>query len=140
MNTIISIIYTLFLLVCFIGILLGSFIICKKIINRIFWAQLFAIFQIESTKSKHYLKRENKVNQIRYHYILKHYDTCKYICTNMFKTMKKVFHCVKLTKPLSLKTRFPKMDQHTGGKWLIHGTKHRKDNRLQSLEVTRRIS
>ena len=26
------------------------------------------------------------------------------------------------------------MDQHTGGKWLIHGTKHRKDNQLQSRE------
>ena len=25
------------------------------------------------------------------------------------------------------------MDQHTGGKWLIHGTKHRKDNQSQSL-------
>ena len=25
------------------------------------------------------------------------------------------------------------MDQHTGGKWLIHGTKRHKDNRLQSL-------
>ena len=26
------------------------------------------------------------------------------------------------------------MDQLTGGKWLIHGTKCRKDNHLQSLE------
>ena len=26
------------------------------------------------------------------------------------------------------------MDQHTGGKWLIHGIKHRKENRVQSLE------
>ena len=24
------------------------------------------------------------------------------------------------------------MDQHTGGKWLIHGTKRRKDNQLQT--------
>ena len=28
------------------------------------------------------------------------------------------------------------MDQHTGGKWFIHGTKRRKDNQLQSLEDT----
>ena len=28
-----------------------------------------------------------------------------------------------------------KLDQHTRGKWLIHGTKHRKDNQLQSLEL-----
>ena len=33
-----------------------------------------------------------------------------------------------------------KVDQHTGGKWLIHGTKRRKDNQLQSLELPCRIS
>ena len=33
-----------------------------------------------------------------------------------------------------------KMDRHTGGKWLIHGTKHHKDNQLQSLELPYRIS
>ena len=27
------------------------------------------------------------------------------------------------------------MDQHTGGKWLIHDTKRRKNNQLQSLEL-----
>ena len=31
------------------------------------------------------------------------------------------------------------MDQHTGGKWLVHGIKHRKDNQLQSLELPCRI-
>ena len=38
------------------------------------------------------------------------------------------------------KLDFQKVDQHTGGKWLIHGTKRRKDNRLQSLELPCRIS
>ena len=38
--------------------------------------------------------------------------------------MKKYHHCVKFTYPLSFQTRIPKVDQHTGGKWLIHGTKH----------------
>ena len=28
------------------------------------------------------------------------------------------------------KLDFQKVDQHTGGKWLIHGTKRRKDNQL----------
>ena len=28
-----------------------------------------------------------------------------------------------------------KVVQHTGGQWLIHGTKHHKDNQLQSLEL-----
>ena len=32
------------------------------------------------------------------------------------------------------KLDFQKVHQHTGGKWLIHGTKHRKDNQLHSLE------
>ena len=35
---------------------------------------------------------------------------------------------------------FQKVDQHTEGKWLIHGTKRRKDSQLQSLELTCRIS
>ena len=39
-----------------------------------------------------------------------------------------------------LKIDFQKVDQLTGGKWLIHGTKRRKDNQLQSLELLCRIS
>ena len=35
---------------------------------------------------------------------------------------------------------FQKVDQYTGGKWLIQGTKRRKDNQLQSLELPCRIS
>ena len=27
---------------------------------------------------------------------------------------------------------FQKVHRHTGGKWLIHGTKHHKDNQLQT--------
>ena len=30
---------------------------------------------------------------------------------------------------------FQKVDQHTGRKWLIHDTKHHKDNQSQSLEL-----
>ena len=37
------------------------------------------------------------------------------------------------------KLDFQNVDQHTGGR-LIHGTKRRKDNQLQSLELRRRIS
>ena len=33
------------------------------------------------------------------------------------------------------KLDFQKMDQHTGGKCLIHDTKRHKDNQLQSLEL-----
>ena len=39
-----------------------------------------------------------------------------------------------------LKVDFQKVDQHAGGKWLIHDTKRRKDNQLQSLKLPCRIS
>ena len=42
------------------------------------------------------------------------------ICKIYSKIMKKYHHCVKFTYPLSFQTRIPKVDQHTGGKWLIH--------------------
>ena len=35
---------------------------------------------------------------------------------------------------------FQKMAQHTGGKWLIHGTKHHKDDQLQGMAFPCRIS
>ena len=35
---------------------------------------------------------------------------------------------------------FQKVDQHAGGKWLIHDTKRRKDNQLQSLKLPCRTS
>ena len=54
--------------------------------------------------------------------------------------MKKgILRCVKLTNLLLFKTNFQKVDQHTGGKWLIHGSKHHKDNQLQNLELPRRM-
>ena len=34
-----------------------------------------------------------------------------------------------------LKFDFQKVDQHAGGKCLIHDTKRRKDNQLQSLKL-----
>ena len=38
------------------------------------------------------------------------------------------------------KLDFQKVDQHTRDKWLILGTKRRKENQLQSLEHPCRIS
>ena len=38
------------------------------------------------------------------------------------------------------KLDFQNVDQLSGGKWSIHGTKRRKDNQLQSLELPCRIS
>ena len=41
---------------------------------------------------------------------------------------------------MSFKTNFQKVDQHPGGVWLIHSTKHQKDNQFQSMEFPCRIS
>ena len=37
------------------------------------------------------------------------------------------------------KLDFQKVDQRAGGKWLIHSTKHHKDNQLQNLELPCRL-
>ena len=39
-----------------------------------------------------------------------------------------------------LKFDVQKVDRHAGGKWLIHDTKGRKDNQLQSLKIPCRKS
>ena len=53
------------------------------------------------------------------------------------KTQKKdLFSIMSNLQPnCSLKFDFQKVDQHAGGKWLIHDTKRRKDNHLQSLKL-----
>ena len=38
-----------------------------------------------------------------------------------------------------LKFDIQKVDQHAGGKWLIHDTKRRKDNQLQSWNPLQNI-
>ena len=45
----------------------------------------------------------------------------------MWNNKNVVFPYVKLTT-YYFKLNFQKVDQHTRGKWLIHGTKRRKDN------------
>ena len=62
----------------------------------------------------------------------------------MYTTMKNVFSIVvyimsKLQNRYHFQLNFQNVDQHTGGKWLIHGTKHHKDNQLQSLKFPCRI-
>ena len=57
------------------------------------------------------------------------------------KTTKTLFPFVpNLQTYYYFKLDLPDVDQHTEGKWLTHGNKHRKDNQLQSLEIPCRIS
>ena len=54
---------------------------------------------------------------------------------NNQKATKKLFSFMSnLQTSYRFQLDFQKMDQHTGGRWLIHGTKHHKDNQWQSLE------
>ena len=58
---------------------------------------------------------------------------------NNKKPNKIVFLYVKLQTYCHFNLDFPKVDQHIGDKWLIHGIKRCKDNQLQSLELPCRI-
>ena len=54
------------------------------------------------------------------------------------ETIKEVFSCMSnLQTYYHFKLDFQKVEQYTGGKWLIHGTKRHKDSQLQSLELCR---
>ena len=59
------------------------------------------------------------------------------------KIQKKWKYTIQYVKPTAnwcLKIDFQKVDQHAGGKLLIHDTKRRKDNQLQSLKLPCRMS
>ena len=60
------------------------------------------------------------------------------ICKIYSKIMKKYHHCVKFTYPLSFQTRIPKVDQHTGGKWLIKDSTKRSYYYTAILKLTGR--
>ena len=63
------------------------------------------------------------------------------ICKNIIKNNEKLFSVISyLQTHYQFKLDFQEVNQHAGGKWLIRGTKHRKDNPLQSLELPCRIS
>ena len=74
--------------------------------------------------------------QIKYHY----FEVLN-ICKEIIKTMEKLFFIMSnLQTNYHFKLDFQKFNQHTGGNWLIHRVKHHKDNQLQSLELSCRIS
>ena len=73
----------------------------------------------------------------------KWYDVSRHIQVHMSKYKKNedIISIISNLQPnCCLKVDFQKVDQHAGGKWLIHYTKRRKDNQLQSLKLPCRIS
>ena len=84
---------------------------------------------------EYYLKSKDKAE--------KSYNVLRHVQLNMSKYKKNcrfTNHYLEPTAQLLFKSRFPKVDKHTGGKWLIHDTKRRKNNQLQSLKLPCRIS
>ena len=72
--------------------------------------------------------------KIKY-FIVRHYDV------KQSKTTKRLFSLISNFQTYyRFKLDFQKVDQHTGGKWLIHRAKRRKDNQSQSLELPCRRS
>ena len=70
---------------------------------------------------------------------LMYQDIYNCICQNTHK--KDLLSIMSNLQPnCCLKFDFQKVDQHAGGKWLIHDTKRHKDNQLQSLKLPCRIS
>ena len=64
-----------------------------------------------------------------------------YIIAYVKKQKKDILSSVSNLQPnWCLKIDFQKVDQRAGCKWLIHDTKRRKDNQLQSLKLPCRIS
>ena len=85
-------------------------------------------------KNKEYLRSKDKAkNDMMYQ------DICNCICQNT-KNEDILSSMSNLQTNWCLKIDFPKVNQHAGGKWLIHDTKRRKDNQLQSLKLPCRIS
>ena len=69
---------------------------------------------------------------------LMYQDIYNCICQNTKNDISSIMS--NLQPNCCLKFDFQKVDQHAGGKWLIHDTKRRKDNQLQSLKLPCRIS
>ena len=61
-------------------------------------------------------------------------DIYNCICQNT-KKWRYTIHYVKTTAQLLFKVDFQRVDQHAGGKWLIHDTRRHNDNQLKSLKL-----
>ena len=67
-------------------------------------------------------------------------DIYNCICQNI-KNNEDILSSMSTLQPnWCLKIDFQKVDQHAGGKWLIHDAKRHKDNQLQRLKLPCRIS
>ena len=82
----------------------------------------------EYLKNKEYLRSKDKAK--------KWYDVSRDIYNCICQITKKdILSIMSHLQPnCCLKIDFQKVDQHAGGKWLIHDNKRRKYNQLQSMK------
>ena len=85
-------------------------------------------------KDKEYLRSKDKAKKL--------YDVSRHIVAyvKIQKYEDMLSSMSNLQSNWCLKIDFQKVDQHAGGKWLIHDTKRHKDNQLRSLKLPCRIS
>ena len=85
---------------------------------------------------EHYLRSKDKAEKSYdvLRHVQLHISKYKYINEDLQSIMS------NLQPNCCLKVDFQKVDQHKRGKWLIHDTKRRKDNQLQRLKLSCRIS
>ena len=118
---------------CALNIVLYGHVLEKVEILHI-WKILVQEYLIKN--KDHYLRCKDKTK--------KTYDILRHIRLHMSKYQsdnEDLQSVISNLRPnCCLKVDFQKVDQHTGGKWLIHHTKRRSDNKLQSLKLTSRIS
>ena len=79
-----------------------------------------------------YLGQVNKANK-KNDYFAKYQDICKYICIKRTKAMEMRLPSYQTYRSTVTIINFQKMDQHTGGEWLIRDTKYHEDNQLQRI-------
>ena len=88
-----------------------------------------------------YLKKQRIFKKVKPKNDLMYQDIYNCICRNTHRQKQRyIIHYVKPTAQLLFKFDFHKVGQHAGDKWLIHDTKRRKDNQLQSLKLPCRMS
>ena len=84
-------------------------------------------------ENKTFLGRENNVNEKK--------NKIMHWYVKQIKNNKKLFSFISnLQTYYHLILDLQKVDQQIGDRWLIHGTNHRKNNQLQSLELPCRLS
>ena len=88
--------------------------------------------------AQEYLKKQRIFKKVKPKNDLMYQDIYNCICQN---TQKDLLSIMSNPQPnCCLKFDVQQVDQHAGGKWLIHSTKRHKDNQLQSLKLHCRIS